>query len=401
MSRTTHAPRHLKRRPNVAAGVVTSPRLIAGVGVAAAVPAGAGALAPAHAAAPASAPAAAPAAAPVVSTVRTAPAQSVQWLTYGSTGELVKVAQQRLGGLVADGIFGPLTLQKVKSFQQARGLYVDGQIGPITWNALGGYPGATTVTTPKSPTCEVTTVRFGATGSNVTVAQQRLGGLQADGVFGPLTLGRVRTFQASKGLPVTGAVDTATWTALGGAPCGTGGTTTESTGGTTGGSTGGTTGGSTGGGVVNPGAAYKLPWAAGTSHRITQGPGGGFSHYKVYTRHAVDVSMPTGTPIVASRAGVVVDAGWAVGGGGKVVRIKDASGLCQAYMHLDSFNVVPGQAVAQGQQVARSGNTGNSTGPHLHFVMLDCNNWVSTAVMNTAERGVSYPAGVLATSTNG
>ncbi|KYH43113.1 peptidoglycan-binding protein [Branchiibius sp. NY16-3462-2] len=58
----------------------------------------------------------------------------------GSTGALVKTLQSRLGGLTADGVFGNLTLAKVKAFQKSHGLTADGVVGPKTWTALGGFP---------------------------------------------------------------------------------------------------------------------------------------------------------------------------------------------------------------------------------------------------------------------
>lgn len=58
-------------------------------------------------------------------------------LRQGSGGTCVVLAQQRLGGLVADGAFGPLTYGVVTRFQASHGLVVDGVIGPQTWTALG------------------------------------------------------------------------------------------------------------------------------------------------------------------------------------------------------------------------------------------------------------------------
>jgi hypothetical protein len=58
-------------------------------------------------------------------------------LRQGARGEHVQVLQRNLGGLAADGIFGPLTTAAVRRFQQARGLKVDGIVGPQTWGALG------------------------------------------------------------------------------------------------------------------------------------------------------------------------------------------------------------------------------------------------------------------------
>lgn len=167
---------------------------------------------------------------------RTAAAPTIVNLSYGSTGSLVKTAQQRLGGLQVDGVFGSLTLAKVKSFQRGKGLVADGIIGPLTWNALGGFPGTapTPTPTPPAPTptppapkptpppsCTVQVLRYGSTGGYVTIAQQRLGGVATDGFFGTSTLAKVKSFQSSKGLQVDGIIGPATWGALGGFPCGT------------------------------------------------------------------------------------------------------------------------------------------------------------------------------------
>nr|WP_246241932.1 NlpC/P60 family protein [Flexivirga aerilata] len=162
--------------------------------------------------------------------VRAATPTQVVYLQSGSTGSYVRVVQQRLGGLAVDGIFGWRTDAKVKAFQSSKGLVADGIVGPLTWTALGGFPGSTTpappTTTPtpptqNPPTCSVSQIRYGSTGSLVSVAQQRLGGLNVDGVFGVDTLSKVKAFQSSKGLVADGIVGTATWSALGGYPCGT------------------------------------------------------------------------------------------------------------------------------------------------------------------------------------
>lgn len=120
---------------------------------------------------------------------------------------------------------------------------------------------------------------------------------------------------------------------------------------------------------------YPLPWLGGP-FRLTQGPNGTYSHFTPRGRHAVDVAMPIGTPIVAARGGVVVSlenrqSGRAGNPSGNFVRILHDDGTMGVYLHLQqgSVRVREGQRVTQGQPIARSGNTGNSTGPHLHFVI--------------------------------
>lgn len=79
-----------------------------------------------------------------------------------------------------------------------------------------------------------------------------------------------------------------------------------------------------------------------------------------------DVGVPIGTTVRASRGGQVITAGW-VGGYGNCVMIDHGDGVVTVYGHLSEISVSVGQYVDQGQQIALSGNTGRSTGPHLHF----------------------------------
>jgi len=85
------------------------------------------------------------------------------------------------------------------------------------------------------------------------------------------------------------------------------------------------------------------------------------------TNHAgVDWATPIGTTVVASNAGTVVQAGWS-GGYGYAVFINHADGRQTRYGHLSKVLVKVGQTVSQGERIALSGNTGRSTGPHVHF----------------------------------
>ncbi|MFN0153067.1 MAG: murein hydrolase activator EnvC family protein [Gaiella sp.] len=80
----------------------------------------------------------------------------------------------------------------------------------------------------------------------------------------------------------------------------------------------------------------------------------------------IDIAVPEGTPVVAAAGGTVLEAGWG-GGYGNLVVIDHGNGLATAYAHNSSLAVAPGSTVGQGQVVAYSGNTGSSTGPHVHF----------------------------------
>jgi murein DD-endopeptidase MepM/ murein hydrolase activator NlpD len=80
----------------------------------------------------------------------------------------------------------------------------------------------------------------------------------------------------------------------------------------------------------------------------------------------IDLAVGVGTPVVAAVAGTVIVAGW-LGGYGNLVVIDHGNGVSTAYGHNTSVTVGVGQSVAQGQLIAYSGNTGHSTGPHVHF----------------------------------
>ncbi|WP_248918029.1 peptidoglycan DD-metalloendopeptidase family protein [Pseudomonas entomophila] len=123
------------------------------------------------------------------------------------------------------------------------------------------------------------------------------------------------------------------------------------------------------------GYRYPFPWKGGP-FRLTQGPNGRFSHFGPKGRYAMDIAMPEGTPIIAARGGVVVkvensQSGRGTNPSGNFVRILHPDGTMGVYLHLmrGSVVVAEGQRVVLGQALAKSGNTGNSTGPHLHFVV--------------------------------
>ena len=80
----------------------------------------------------------------------------------------------------------------------------------------------------------------------------------------------------------------------------------------------------------------------------------------------VDFAGPTGSKVVAADGGTVVFAGWN-GGYGRCVIISHGNGLETLYAHNSAITVKVGQKVAKGEQIAKVGNTGNSTGPHCHF----------------------------------
>lgn len=83
----------------------------------------------------------------------------------------------------------------------------------------------------------------------------------------------------------------------------------------------------------------------------------------------IDWGVPVGTACRASRAGTVVSAGWS-GGYGYCVVIDHGDGVRTRYAHLSSIQVSNGQYVNQGEVIALTGNTGDSTGPHVHFEII-------------------------------
>ncbi|MEU2908310.1 transglycosylase family protein [Streptomyces massasporeus] len=80
----------------------------------------------------------------------------------------------------------------------------------------------------------------------------------------------------------------------------------------------------------------------------------------------IDFPVPTGTSVKSVAAGSVVSAGWGGSFGYQVV-VRHADGRYSQYAHLSAISVRDGQSVSAGQRIGRSGSTGNSSGPHLHF----------------------------------
>ena len=121
------------------------------------------------------------------------------------------------------------------------------------------------------------------------------------------------------------------------------------------------------GGIIPPGAVppgptgYVLP-AVGT---FTSGFGSRWGSF----HRGIDIAGPIGTPIYAVANGTVIDAGPAAGFG-LWVRIRHDDGTVSVYGHLYDFFVSVGERVPAGMQIARMGNRGDSTGPHLHFEII-------------------------------
>ena len=123
------------------------------------------------------------------------------------------------------------------------------------------------------------------------------------------------------------------------------------------------------------------PFAQGEQFPISQGFQGEKTHLTPDSEFAIDIAMPVGTAIHAVRSGTIMDVEEDFNRGGtnmekfvdkaNHVRILHEDGTMAIYAHLDlaSVSVRPGARIRAGQKIARSGNTGFSSGPHLHFVI--------------------------------
>lgn len=109
---------------------------------------------------------------------------------------------------------------------------------------------------------------------------------------------------------------------------------------------------------------------------------------KPRVHHGFDMSVPVGTPDRAACDGVVVETNpadpW---GGGMLTKIDCGGGVVVEYMHQSAFAVTPGQPVTAGMVIGSTGNTGHSTGPHLHF-QVDVDGVAIDPVPFMAARGI-------------
>ena len=114
----------------------------------------------------------------------------------------------------------------------------------------------------------------------------------------------------------------------------------------------------------HPTGTFRWPVTGRITSRFgsRSSPGGiGSTNHK-----GIDIAAPKGTPVYAADGGTVTYAGW-MSGYGYLVRINHGNGYETYYGHNSSLTVSVGQHVYKGQQIARVGSTGNSTGNHCHF----------------------------------
>jgi len=136
--------------------------------------------------------------------------------------------------------------------------------------------------------------------------------------------------------------------------------------------------------VHDDSAVYFLPYEAGTECKVTQGYNGSYSH-SGSDQYAIDWKMPCGTPIYAARRGMVVKVKVDSSSGGpdrkyenqaNYILIRHSDGTVANYAHLskNGSKVTPGDIVEAGDLIGYSGNTGFTSGPHLHFSVFKTKN---------------------------
>jgi murein DD-endopeptidase MepM/ murein hydrolase activator NlpD len=130
-----------------------------------------------------------------------------------------------------------------------------------------------------------------------------------------------------------------------------------------------------------PPGPYRAPFAQAQSFTVSQAPPDQITHKDPGSRNAVDIAMPVGSAVHAAREGVVINVAHKFFRGGTTQEVRDEANFVQilhddgttavyAHLQLDTVRVRPGQRVQRGEYIADSGNTGYSSGPHLHFAVL-------------------------------
>jgi murein DD-endopeptidase MepM/ murein hydrolase activator NlpD len=218
----------------------------------------------------------------------------------------------------------------------------------LTLSSAGAQSGGAAAASAKSLTSpkpllrslEGRILKRGAVGP-VVAQVQRVLGVTADGIFGPITARALRGFQSRAGLPRTGKVDARTRQALAAAA---------------------------------PTAAAPAPATAAPAPAAGCGPalvaplrGTHSAGYGDGRNHqGVDIAAPIGRAVRAAACGVVSFTG-TQSGYGRMICVQHTPTFSTCYAHLSTIEVAHGATVAPGQLIGRVGMTGRTSGPHLHF----------------------------------
>lgn len=149
----------------------------------------------------------------------------------------------------------------------------------------------------------------------------------------------------------------------------------------------------------NHDAVYLLPYKKGSSYNMSQGYNGKFSHQG---KKALDFTMPTGTPICAARDGIVIEVVNEYSKGcpepkclemANSITIYHEDGTFAQYSHLKKNGsiVQPGDQVEAGAVIGYSGDTGYSSGPHLHFEVYYYDGTEQVSVATPFDIGLKKP----------
>ncbi|NBE52546.1 M23 family metallopeptidase [Streptomyces boluensis] len=119
---------------------------------------------------------------------------------------------------------------------------------------------------------------------------------------------------------------------------------------------------------------YELPYPAGESYTVSQGPEGTYSHTGPYNEYAWDFGLPADYEVSAAQGGTVLVSDWSpYWQNGIEVILQHPNGQCTHYAHLNKAIYNTGDWVPQGRVIGWSGATGAADGAHLHFQVIDCN----------------------------